>query len=155
MPRKTRTAGLFRALGREEERRQLRELLVVEAELRHYVVAELRRVADVLHEELLVAPLRPFGAEIGRTLVRAPGAEVRVAGGAAGAGEDLRAGDRFRIVREALPLGPGRDRLNDLARERLLRGCPFVRQDAHREHDEDCADDGDLSPFERAEIVVF
>src|SRR6266496_404915 len=68
IPRKIRTAGLFWALGGEEERRQLRELLVVETELRHHVVAELRRVADVLHEELFVAPLRTFGAEIGRPL---------------------------------------------------------------------------------------
>src|SRR6266545_8172753 len=143
MPRKTRTAGLFRALGGEEERRELRELLVVEAELRHPVVAELRRVADVVHEEVLRPALRPFGTQVGRTLVRAAGAEVRVTGRAAGAREDLRACNRLRVPGEPLPLAPGRHRLHDLARERLLRGSALVRQDAHRDPDVDRANEGD------------
>src|SRR5436309_5948803 len=141
MPRKTRTGGLFRALGGGEERRQLRELLVVEAELRHHVVAELRGVADVAREEVLRPALRAFGTEVGRTLVRAAGAEVRVAGRAARAREDLRARDRLRVSCEPLPLRPARHRLYDLARERLLPGCALVRQHAHRAHDEDRAAD--------------
>src|SRR5712691_6839868 len=100
-----RTAGpLFRALGREQKRRELGELLVREAELRHHVVAELRRVSDVGHQVLLRATLRALGAQVGGTLVRAAGAEVRVAGGTAGARKELRARQRFRIVREALAL---------------------------------------------------
>src|SRR5438876_10366825 len=106
-----RTAGLFRALGGEEERGQLGELLVVETELRHDVVTEFRRVADVLHEELLVAPLRPFGAEIGRALVRAARTEIRVTRGATRAGEDLRTGERVGVPGKTLPLRPGRHSL--------------------------------------------
>src|SRR6266550_8389421 len=102
MPRKMRTAGLFRALGGEEERGQLGELLVVEAELRHHVVAELRRVADVLHEELLVAPFRTFRTEVGCTLVRAARAEIGVARSATRAGKDLGAGDRVSVPGNAL-----------------------------------------------------
>src|SRR5512133_3778667 len=98
MPRKTRTAGLFWALGCQKELRQLRELLVVEAELRHHVVAELRWVADVAHEKVFRVALRPFGAEVGRALVRAAGAEVRVTGRAARTREDLGAGNRVRVV---------------------------------------------------------
>src|SRR2546423_1802355 len=106
MPRKTRTAGLFWTLGREEKRRQLGQLLIGEPELRHDVVAELRGVADVRHELLLRLPSRGFRAQIGRTLVRAAGAEIGMAGGATGAGEDLRSGDRLRVADEALSLCP-------------------------------------------------
>src|SRR6476620_5096581 len=115
MPRKTRTAGLFRALGSVEECRELRELLVVEAELRHHVVAVLGWVADVAHEEVLRAALRPLGAEVWRALVRAAGAQVRMTGRAAGAREDLRTRDRLLVVRESLPLRPRWPRLHDLA----------------------------------------
>src|SRR6476659_1168134 len=106
MPRKTRTAGLFRALGRLKERRQLRELLVVEAELRHHVVAELRWVADVAHEKVFRVALRPFGAEVRRALVRAAGAQVGMTGRAARAREDFGTGNRVRVVDEPLALRP-------------------------------------------------
>src|SRR5215210_3236630 len=89
IPRKMRTSDLFRALGGEEELRQLPELLVREAELGHHRVAELRRVLDVVLEELLRTALRPLVAEVGRSLVRAPGAEVGVTRGAARAGENF------------------------------------------------------------------
>src|SRR5438552_221975 len=69
MPTKTRTAGLFWALGREEELGELGELLIREAELRHHVVAELRRIADVRHQLLLRlarrVPPRVQGPKIG------------------------------------------------------------------------------------------
>src|SRR6476660_6052596 len=141
MPRKTRTAGLFRALGRLKERSELRELLVVEAELRHHVVTELRWVADVAHEKVFRVALRPFGAEVTRALVRAAGAEVRMTGRAARARADLGTATRVRVVAEPLALRPGRHRLDVLARERLLGGCVFERQDAHRDDDQDRADD--------------
>ena len=51
----------------------------------------------------------PSAREVGRAEVRAAGAEVRVAVQAAGLGEELRAGDRLRVVREALLLRPARD----------------------------------------------
>src|SRR5438094_6934108 len=121
MPRKTRTAGLFWTLGREEKRGQLGQLLIGEPELRHDVVAELRGVADVRHELLLRLPSRGFRAQIGRPLVRAAGTEIGMAGGATGAGEDLRSRDRLRVAGEALSLFPRRNSLDDLAGERLLR----------------------------------
>src|SRR2546421_5087711 len=93
--RKTRTAGLFRALGGRQERRELVELRIVETELRHDVVAELRWVTDVVVQLLRRLPARSLVAQVRRALVRATGAEVGVARGAARAGEDLRACNRL------------------------------------------------------------
>src|SRR4029453_2895163 len=97
MPRKTRMARLLRTLGREQELRQLVELLVAEVELRHHGVAELRRISDVARQLLLRLATGPFVAQIRRALIRAAGAEVRVARGAARAREDLGTGDRLLV----------------------------------------------------------
>src|SRR3954447_23971551 len=122
MPRKTRTARLFRAFGRVQERAELVELLVAErSELRHHVVAELRRVLDVRGEALDAAPALADRGQVRRAEVGAARAEVRVARSAPRAGEDGCARDRVLVVLEALPLRPGRNGLHDLARERLLR----------------------------------
>src|SRR5207237_832997 len=147
MPRKTRTARLLRALGGTEELAELAQLRLAERrELRHHVVAELRRVRDVGREELRALSGLADRAQVGRTEVRAPGAEVRVTRRAAGARKGLRPGDRLSVVRETLPLRPGRDRLDDLARERLLRYRAFVRQDSHRQHHEHGRDHRDRPP---------
>src|ERR1700757_3396468 len=79
MPRKTRT-DLLRTLGRVEEGRDRGELGDAEilpvcvlgrnvregSELRHDVVAELRRVGDVRLQPLHALPLRALGAEVRR-----------------------------------------------------------------------------------------
>src|SRR5262245_44867534 len=88
MPRKTRTpplaGGLPAALRGGQERRDLLQLLVVEAaavlraEDRHHVVAELTRVGDVLREERGVVGLADLG-QVGRAEVRRARARVRVA----------------------------------------------------------------------------
>src|SRR5919106_569701 len=77
MPRKMRTARLLRALGGEQELRQLAELLVREAELRHHRVAELRRVADVVHQVLLRPSLGALVAEVRRARVGRARPEIR------------------------------------------------------------------------------
>src|SRR6266540_5135968 len=75
MPRKTRTVGLFRALGRVEEFAQLSQLVLSErAELRHHVVAELRRVGDVVGEALNALSVLSDRREVGRSEIRAAGA---------------------------------------------------------------------------------
>src|SRR3954467_3801567 len=141
MPRKTRTARLFRAFGRVQERAELVELLVAERpELRHHVVAELRRVLDVGREALDAAPALADRREIRCAEVRAAGTEIGVAGSAARTGEDGRAGDCLLVVLEALLRCPTRYGLHHLARERLLRGRALVGQDAHGEDDEDRRD---------------
>src|ERR687887_195242 len=79
IPRKTRMRRLLRAFGGEEERGELVELLVREAELRHDRVTELRRVLDVVVQLLLRLAPRRFVAQVRRTLVRGAGAEIRMA----------------------------------------------------------------------------
>src|SRR3954471_24834924 len=110
MPRKTRTARLFRAFGRVQERAELVELLVAErSELRHHVVAELRRVLDVGGETLDAAPALADRGQVGCTKMRAARAEIRMAASAARAGEDGCTRARLLVVLEALPLCPGRN----------------------------------------------
>src|SRR5688572_9060502 len=99
-----RTVGLSGALGGEQELRQLVELLVGEAELRHHGVAELRRIPDVVREVLPRAALRAGVTEVGRAEIRAAGAEVGVAGRAARLRKDERARHRLLVVGETLPL---------------------------------------------------
>src|SRR3954447_19358981 len=141
MPRKTRTARLFRAFGRVQERAKLMELLVAErTELRHHVVAELRWVLDVVRESLDAAPALADRGEIRCAEVGTPGTEIGVAGSAPRAREDGRPGDCLLVVLEALLRCPARDRLHHLARERLLRPRALVGEDAHREDDEDRRD---------------
>src|SRR4249919_2758348 len=129
MPRKTRTAGLFRAFGFAQEHAELLQLLLSErGELRHHVVAELRRVCNVFGEEV-----RPLTAlcdrrQVGCAEVGAAGAEVGVAGSAAGARKDLGPGDGVWIVGETLTLRPCGHGLHDLAGEGLLRGRALVCQ---------------------------
>src|SRR5215210_5056070 len=150
IPRKMRTSGLFRALGGQEELRQLPELLIREAELGHHRVAELGRVLDVVLEELLRAALGSLVAQVGRALVRAPGAEVGVTGRAAGAREDLGAFESLLVVGEALTLRPRRYCLDHLTRQRLLRGRALVGEHTHREDDQHGADDGHRTTREPA-----
>src|SRR5918912_1469929 len=89
MPRKTRMRRLSRALGGAQELAELLQLLVAERrEPRHHVVAELRRIRDVVREERRALAALSDRGEVGRPEVRAAGAEIRVAGGAAGARED-------------------------------------------------------------------
>src|SRR5262249_21179982 len=161
MPRKTRTA-LLRALGGVEEgrdRRQLRdaEILALRVlgrdaregtELRHDVVAELRRVRDVRLETLDALPFRPLGAEVRGAEERTAGAEIRVARRTAGLREHRRTGDGLRVVREPFPLRPRRYGGDDLAGERLLGDRAFVRELAHRDDDEDGRDDCDRTARE-------
>src|SRR6478672_1504960 len=106
MPRKTRTSRrLLGALGFAQEDAELMQLHVSERrELRHHVVAGLRRVGDVRREKLRSLAALADRREVGRAEVRATGAEIRVAGGAAGAGEDRRACDRVLVVSETLAL---------------------------------------------------
>src|SRR6476469_5807053 len=138
MPRKTRTAGLFRAFGFAQEHAELMQLQLSErGELRHHVVAELRRVCNVFGEE--VRPLTALSdrRQVWCAEVGAAGAEVGVAGGTAGSRKDVGPGDGVRIVGEALTLRPRGHGLHDLAGEGLLRGRPLVRHDTHRDHDQD------------------
>src|SRR3954471_5620828 len=98
MPRKTRTARLFRALGRVQERAELVELLVAErSELRHHVVAELRRVLDVGGESVDAAPTLADRGQVRCAEIRAARAEIRMAGSAARAGEDGCTRDRLLV----------------------------------------------------------
>src|SRR4051812_24575993 len=137
IPRKTRTARLFRALGGGQELAELAQLLIAQrTELRHHVVAELRGVLDVVRETLGAAAGRADGREVRRAEVRRAGAQVGVTRSAAGARERRRAGNGCVVVLEPLALRPGRHRLDDLAGKRLLRGRALVRQHAHREDDQ-------------------
>src|SRR4051794_771928 len=101
MPRKTRTAGLFRAFGGAQEHAELMQLLLSErAELRHHVVAELRRVRNVLGEEVRSLTVLSDRRQVRCAEIGAAGAEVGVARSAPGARKDLGPGDGFRIVGE-------------------------------------------------------
>src|SRR3954447_12073884 len=101
MPRKTRTrpASLLPALRGVEEDADVADVLGAPeiSELRHDGVVELARVAHVVREELRTLAARADRAEVGRALVRRPGAEVRVARRTAGLGEKLRTGDGLRV----------------------------------------------------------
>src|SRR3954464_5552882 len=115
MPRKTRTAGLFRAFGFAQEHAELIQLLLSErAELRHHVVAELRRVCNVLGEEVRSLTVLSDRRQIWCAKIGTAGAEVGVARGATGAREDLGSGDGVRIIGEALTLRPRGHGLHDL-----------------------------------------
>src|SRR3954465_6765503 len=99
------------------------ELLVAERpELRHHVVAELRRVLDVGREALDAAPALADRREIRCAEVGAASAEIGVAGSAARTGEDGRAGDCLLVVLEALLRCPTRYGPPHPARARLLPG---------------------------------
>src|SRR5438876_8467197 len=118
MPRKTRTRRLLGALRHGQEDADVVDVLRATEvpELRHDVVAELARVGDVARKELRpLADLANRG-QVGGAEVRGAGAEVRVAGGAVGPREELGSGDGLWVVGEALPLRPGRHRLDDLPR---------------------------------------
>src|SRR6476646_11151265 len=144
MPRKMRKAPLLRALRRIQKLPELVELLIAESrELRHHVVAGLGWVLDVVGESRHAEAALADGREVRRPEVRATGPEVRVARSAAGAREDYRTGDGVLVVLEPLALRPRRNRLHDLARERLVRRCTLIREHAHREDDEHRGDHRD------------
>src|SRR5947207_15717118 len=76
MPRKTRMALLFRALGLAQEDAELMQLRLPErGELRHHVVPRLRRVGHVSREEVGALAALADCREVGRPEVRAAGAE--------------------------------------------------------------------------------
>src|SRR3954452_21532094 len=146
MPTKMRKAPLLRALRRIQKLPELVELLIAESrELRHHVVAGLGRVRDVVGESLHAEAALADGREVRRAEVRAAGPEIRVTCGAAGAGEDDRAGDSVLVVLEGLALRPRGHCLDDLARKRLVRGRALVREHTHRQHDQHCRDHRDRS----------
>src|SRR3954469_3191330 len=148
MPRNTRICAkttralLGGALGRLEECRELREAVVAEVrERRHRRAGVLaRRALEVLDLEVDPLVLRAFRSEIGRAEVRAAVAEVGVAVQTARDREQLRPGDRLLVPREALLLRPRRHMPDQLGAESLLRGRALVREDAHRDDDEDRRD---------------
>src|SRR3954453_4671350 len=110
MPRKTRTARLFRAFGRVQERAELVELLVAErSELRHHVVAELRRVLDVRGEALDAEPALADRGPVRRAEVGAASAEVPMARRAPQQTAAGCAGPRVLDALEGLPGRPGRN----------------------------------------------
>src|SRR5206468_3630872 len=119
MPRKTRTGseGAYRpapaprpvllgTLRGLEEGRELGQLLVAEGgEARHRRArVDAARALQVVDLELDSLVLGALGAQVGRAEVRAPGAEVGVAAHTPRLGEELGAGDRGGVVREALLL---------------------------------------------------
>src|SRR6478736_8685841 len=85
--------------------------------------------------------LRAVGGQLRGAEVLPTGTEVHVAVEATRDREELRALDSGRVVLEALLLRPGRHLRLQLRAERLLRGRTLVREDAHREDDENRGDD--------------
>src|SRR6185437_13260422 len=160
MPRKTRTGryslrplGWERmrpsvfdvALGGFEEDRELAQVVLSEPRERRHRAARVHargtlQVRDLEGDaEVLRADVREHrGAEV----VAAVGL-VGVAVQAARLGEQLAAGERVLVVREALILRPGRDVADDLAAEGLLRRRALVREDAHRDDDQRRRDERD------------
>src|SRR6185369_9880369 len=140
MPRKTRKA-LFCPLGGLEENRQLAQVCVAEVgEGRHrgaLVDAAWALEMRDLEGDALV--LRTLGGQVGRAEQRAADAVVGVAVEAAGGRKELGAG--YGLWRKLLGLDPVRHVGQELGAERLLRRGALVRQHAHRERDEDGADD--------------
>src|SRR5712691_460123 len=154
IPRKTRTQRLpsFVALRGLEEGRELSELLVAEpGETRHRRARGLaRRAFEVADLEVDSEVLRADVGQIRSAELRAAGVLVRVTVQARGLRQQLRARDCRRVVGKAFLVRPRRHLAHELRRKRLLRRGALVRQDTHRDHDEDRRDDCDGPPREPA-----
>src|SRR4051794_22989793 len=102
MPRKTRTreARYSAVLRRGKERGDLVDLLVRigQPEARHHEVPELARIRDVAREEIHALPARANRRKVWSAQVAGADAEVRMARGTAGLGEQLGAGVGLRSL---------------------------------------------------------
>src|SRR5262249_1399194 len=123
-------AVLLAALRRFEEVGELLETLRTEVlERRHRRTGvHARRARKVPNLEVDALVLRTLGREVGRTRGAAADPLVRVAVRAADHREQVRAGDRLRVVLESLLLRPGRNERLELAAERFVRGRALVRE---------------------------
>src|SRR5207248_1841581 len=122
----------FLALRGLEEGRQLFQARVAEQrEGRHRRAgSHARRAFEMPNLKVDAEILRADISQIRRAEVRRADVLVRVAVEAAGLQEELESGNRLRVVLEPFRLRELRRLRDQLATERLLRGCALVRQHA-------------------------
>src|SRR5437762_14101423 len=120
---------LLRALGTLEERGELLETRGTKSPERRHRRARVdaRRALQVRDLEREALVLRTLGRQVRRAREPTARAEVRVAVEAARDGEEVRARDRRRVVREALLLRPRRNQRLELGAKRFLCRRALVR----------------------------
>src|SRR5262249_60841620 len=124
---------LLAALRRFEEGGELLEALRTEVlERRHRRAGvHARGARQVANLEVDALVLRALGREVGGTGEAAADPLVFVAVRAADYREQVRAGDRLRVVLESLLLRPRRNERLELAAQRLVRSRALVGEHAH------------------------